>query len=377
MAEKTFTGEQYKADCAAIDEAVKGGWWINRDDGQIELEYDYRNESSLAEIAYANRDEGLDEYQDALYEHIDDKWFEEVNDAIDQICKDAGIDFSDWERLDAARTYIQETYGVFPPFEELMDEKLKVNIMLTTDSERDFDFGVLMDMRENLSEGYEVPFDVMDNALVKLAEMQGYLFDDLKAAYNCYQEDGFKDCLAKHGKFLATACDELANMTNIMNTVTVLAEVPVSELPLLCSPGYEFKIDKSTPVGIFAPWVGGGSLLELDLEKPITIPSEMVFDVQVEGVKCDQGYTVDEVYGLVPSAWGYSLKVEVAEVEQPREEKGSEGRKPGELKSAGKAPEQPGREKVTPAADGKVCSASAAARGADAPAKSSPEIKRS
>lgn len=55
--------------------------------------------------------------------------------------------------------------------------------------------------------------------------------------------------------------------------------------------------------GLFDYYNGGGSVLELDLEKDVKISEKNIYMIQVERVKPCRGYSVDEVYGLTGSCW--------------------------------------------------------------------------
>lgn len=72
-------------------------------------------------------------------------------------------------------------------------------------------------------------------------------------------------------------------------------------------------------VGIFAPWVGGGSTFNIQLEKPLDIPRSMQFDVQIEGAGCSE-YTVNAVYGLVLKAWKTPLNISASAQEIEKDE---------------------------------------------------------
>lgn len=56
-------------------------------------------------------------------------------------------------------------------------------------------------------------------------------------------------------------------------------------------------------VGIFNQWAGCGGMLDIRLEKDAVLPLSMVRGFQVEGQPDPDGYTVNETYGLVGSAW--------------------------------------------------------------------------
>lgn len=61
------------------------------------------------------------------------------------------------------------------------------------------------------------------------------------------------------------------------------------------------KIPSNTMCGLFNPWNGSGSLLEVKLPCDLTIPVDKV-ELQLEDYPF-YGYSVDQAYGLVGSAW--------------------------------------------------------------------------
>lgn len=71
---------------------------------------------------------------------------------------------------------------------------------------------------------------------------------------------------------------------------------------------------KGSMLGVFAPWNGSGSVLDIELDKELTFKREDIYDVQIEGAKPDNGYTVNQTYGLVSGAW---QKPEAIEVKTP------------------------------------------------------------
>lgn len=57
-------------------------------------------------------------------------------------------------------------------------------------------------------------------------------------------------------------------------------------------------------MGIFNQWSGCGGMLDIQLEKDAVLPLSMVRGFQVEGKRAYRdGYTVNDTYGLVGSAW--------------------------------------------------------------------------
>ncbi len=74
--------------------------------------------------------------------------------------------------------------------------------------------------------------------------------------------------------------------------------------------GEYIVIDKKVECGLFNPWLGGGSMLEIDCEKDIKIPTKAIWKawIEVHG-GCDSGYTVDEVYGLCRSVFDTPVEI--------------------------------------------------------------------
>ena len=96
---------------------------------------------------------------------------------------------------------------------------------------------------------------------------------------------------------------ELLNFTHVMGAFTFLLEMPLRDFLKIRGMDYgEIVIEKDVMCGLFNPWVGGGSILEIELPENLTIPADMIWSVWIEGSK-KHGYDVDEVYGLVSSCW--------------------------------------------------------------------------
>ena len=60
--------------------------------------------------------------------------------------------------------------------------------------------------------------------------------------------------------------------------------------------------------GLFDVWSGGGSLLEIELDKDVVLPIKCIWHAEIETGKSEYGYSVNSVYGLVGSAWDGTVK---------------------------------------------------------------------
>ena len=305
-------GKVLSEDRASIDKAVQSMFWVG-DGDVIELDADPGADgSSLLNRAYDYRHMEPDDFVGAMEMDIYEEWMVPIDMNVDYVVEEAGIQPYETERYNAARDYLADEYEFRPPCDELLGQEARVNILLGTPEERDSDFSSIHDMCIGIDEPDAVYGDEKDNALTWLAEQQGYSYDSIADAVSCQESCGFDACLDTFGPFLASASSELANFPNAMGTIAVLTRIPIADIPKLNAPGYQITVPQGAKVGIFAPWVGGGSMLGIELEKPLAIPTEMVFETQVEGVRCD-AFTVNQVYGLADDAWKRPVAIETAD----------------------------------------------------------------
>ncbi len=67
---------------------------------------------------------------------------------------------------------------------------------------------------------------------------------------------------------------------------------------------------------MFNSWNGGGSLMEMELLRDLYIPVEFTrkteydrCEICVDEPRCGNGYCINEVYGLMSSAWGKEIQL--------------------------------------------------------------------
>lgn len=210
---------------------------------------------------------------------------------------------------------------------------LRLNLRIASYQESNLDHAAIKtsfpDYAEELERVARRPVtDLNDNGLVYLLRQQGYKQEDLlKCLYDPSIFDP-KQAELMEDPFIKSVIYELHNQTYDMGSLTVLAELKGEQiLPILDklargisignnnkitvnddfseTPCLEFSED--TMLGIFNPWDGAGSVLEIALAKPFIVPISLIEDVQFEGVRSrtsvNYGYTVDDVYGLIGSCW--------------------------------------------------------------------------
>lgn len=284
-----------------------------------EIYADYRDEMSdkdAFEICES------DDPEFTLYEKLE-AWYMPVADyEWDEICKGIKEALEEncqhpegltAEEEDIVEDLVRETVYFSYPADHYMKQKFYVNIMLDT-GDGNYDY--------TLNSPYPCWYgrygDRLDekSSLLWLARQQGYTKTQLWRALR-------KGDVADPKGFLDTCRQELANLPSHMATLTFLVRMTLRELielnrciKLQDRNGHFYDatknpycgyivLGKETMTGLFDPWGGGGSVLEIELEKDVRIPIRFIRSALPDG--CD-GYGVGDVYGMCGSAWKESLK---------------------------------------------------------------------
>lgn len=274
-----------------------------------------RSDSSefLLQDAYDSHFAGPEIYMLTLRSKIDEVWERRIDFAVDDMVRRSGIAES-WDPTFAlARNHILENYAIEPPYSHYLDQEMRVNILLGTEAERDTDFTCIHLTGDNLLGPYPLTSSELNNGLTWLVKQQGHTIAELKGALANYDKWGFDAAEITHGTFLASVADELRNFHNIMGAVTVLTSLSLSDLGKVLDRNDVLTIPKDATIGIFSPWAGGGSGLDIQLERNLDITSDVRFDVQIEGARNIE-YTVQDVYGLVDEAWKEPSAIKFSEI---------------------------------------------------------------
>ncbi|MGN0261935.1 MAG: hypothetical protein ACI4B9_03700, partial [Eggerthellaceae bacterium] len=290
-----------ESDKAFIEDTVRYRYDVEGHTVHLDADLNESNEFLLQQ-AYDSQSLSPEDFLRSLRDAVDMSWENGVSAAIDDIIEHANITPFPEGRYEEARDYLIENYSFEPPYSHYFDQGMKVNVLLGTEAEKNLDFSSIGVMRDELIVSGPLDADVRDNALTWLVEQQGHTLTELKDATAIYQKWGFDAAEITHGTFIASVAEELNDFSHIMGSVTVLAELSINDMAKTLDPSVTLTIPKDATIGIFAPWVGGGSALDIQLEKDLVIPFDKRFDMQIEGAGCRE-YTVNNVYGLVEEAW--------------------------------------------------------------------------
>lgn len=297
-------------------------WYAKQSDGSYRLEIyaDYRDEmddKTASEICRSTDPEL------AFQEKLEEWYFEaecvyqaELEKEIRQALTKPGGPYADG--LGDAEEYLSDiitdlTYWAYPE-EHFLNQEFCVNILLDT-GDGNYDF-TLNSPYPCWYGDYNARLDDK-SSLLWLARQQGYTKTQL---WRVLRKGDMRDPKG----FLESCRVECANLPSGMAAVTFLVRMTLAELielnrcvRLQDRNGHYFDarknpycgyitLGKDTMCGLFDPWNGGGSVLELQLEKDVKIPIRYIWSALPDGCGLER-YAVVDVYGMCASAWRDTL----------------------------------------------------------------------
>jgi hypothetical protein len=163
------------------------------------------------------------------------------------------------------------------------------------------------------------------SSILWLAKQQGKAAELQNACKAVHRDDGnYLDRKVQKDKFIESCVQELENLSSYMGTLTFLVKMSLFQLfdlleiqkaEYISEAKYDprknpsksyLTLGKSTMCGLYNPWSGAGSVLEIELDKDVDIPIKFC-EFCVDGCKM-RGYDVNEVYGLTGNCWKETLK---------------------------------------------------------------------
>lgn len=314
-----------------VMEIIKNISYIN-EDGGIEI-YTYYSDRELSDRTIKeimDHNNPREYFEDMLWEWANDYAIEygednledEIKENLTQEEKELFIENSE-DMLDFIR---EKTYFYYD--EDDFNNDIDVNIMVDCgNANYDYTCDNVLNWYGNSGNG-DIP---AESSMLWLAKTQGKATALRKACKNLHRNDGYYvDREINKDKFIESCIQEFENLPSHMGTVTFLVKMSLFELFDLIelqNKEYDEKgkydprkneksksyviLGKETMCGLYDSWSGGGSVLEIELEKDVKLPIKYcVFCV--DGCKM-HGYDIGDVYGMCGSAWKETLK-EIKEV---------------------------------------------------------------
>ena len=273
-------------------------WGVKEEGGcfYTELFADYRDEldkGGLQDIADS------DDPWEAFYDWLNDAYEDEVDQAWFNLASKCSDDLE--IEHETAWEFLTEMVEVRLPEEHFLKQEIHVDILVDT-GDANYDF-----ICNNIAPawgGCDPDEAHAEASIFWLAGQQGYCKDYVIAALKGEET---------RSAFLESLVRELENEASSINVLTFLCTMTLKQWIEVREAGRRgaLRIEKDAVCGLFDPWSGAGSTLDLELEHDVVLPIEMVHEITPD--VCLYRYGVDEVYGLVGKAWG-------AEVEYAGEE---------------------------------------------------------
>lgn len=142
--------------------------------------------------------------------------------------------------------------------------------------------------------------ELSDNALTYLIHQQGHTVEEVFSVF---------DSMNTESCFVGSVADEI-NFDDSMTASQVVVLVSAGGQELLdlldCIAKKEgnLEISEEAKAGLFSSDIGDISIMEIQFEKNLIIPSDMVQNLQIEGAGTkNKDITVRQVYGLRDSEW--------------------------------------------------------------------------
>lgn len=164
-----------------------------------------------------------------------------------------------------------------------------------------------------------------ESSILWLAKTQGKATTLREACKEIFRNNGYYVGRDKHpDKFIESCIQEFENLSSHMGTLTFLVKMPLFQLfdlielqndeydekaeydPRLNKSKSYILLGKDTECGLYNPWNGSGSVLEIELDRDVKLPVKFA-EICVEGCKM-RGYDINEVYGLLDSCWKETVK---------------------------------------------------------------------
>ena len=286
--------------------------WCKKADGNyhFEIDVDYRDEiedSIAQEILESNSP------RDTLIEKLWDRYQESEWDIIDNLVDDFK-EKVDPKLLDDANIiedgnlddeiireeFIDIIYIDYPE-DWALSQEFCFNIIVSNDDDN-YDFWLnehIIDEDGNIDENAEKA------GLVWLAKQQGHTLEELIESLK-------NEEYVNPNKFISSLAAEIFNGYGC-EALTFCVKMTLEQAIVLkekmkSNPNGSVILNKNVTCGLFNPWDGSGSILDIACEKDIEIPFENIWKLYVDERRCNRYDSIHNVYGTDSSLWRDCLK---------------------------------------------------------------------
>lgn len=286
--------------------------WEKKDDGfyHFEIYVDYRDEiddSTAQEILES------DSPRDVLLEKLWD-WYQESEwDIIDNLVDDfeKKVDpklFDDANIIEDGniddymiRDIFMDAICIDYPVDWAENQEFCFNIIVSNGDDN-YDFW----LNEHIvDEDGETEENVEKAGIVWLAKQQGHTLEEL---IESLKDEEY----VNPNKFISSLAAEIFNGYGC-EALTFCVKMTLGQAIALkermeSNPNGSIVLDKRVECGLFDPWEGGGSVLEIACEKDVEIPFENIWKFYIDERRSNRYDSIHNVYGTDSSIWRDCLK---------------------------------------------------------------------
>ena len=286
--------------------------WCKNANGEyhFEIYVDYRDE---IEDSIAQEILESDSPRDTLIERLWDRYQTDEWDIIDnlvddfmaktdpKLLEDANIiEDGNLDDGDIREEFMDIVYVDYPE-DWALSQEFCFNIIVSNGDDN-YDFWInehIIDEDGNVDENAEKA------GLVWLAKQQEYTLEDVVEALKNGDVEEPKT-------FLETVLQEVANGYGC-EALTFCVKMTLGQAIALkeqmeSNPNGSIVLDKRVECGLFDPWSGGGSVLEIACEKDVEIPFENIWKFYIDERRSNRYDSIHNVYGTDSSLWRDCLK---------------------------------------------------------------------
>lgn len=287
--------------------------WCKKADGNyhFEIDVDYRDE---IEDSIAQEILESDSPRDTLIERLWDWYQTDEWDIIDnlvddfraktdpKLLEDANIIEDGNLDDDMIREEFMDIIYVDYPEDWALSQEFCFNIIVSNGDDN-YDFW----LNEHIvDEDGKVDENAEKAGLVWLAKQQGYTLEEVVEALNC------NGTIHQMKPFLSSVNNEVYNGYGC-EALTFCVKMTLGQAIALkekmeSNPNGSIVINKNVTCGLFDPWQGGGSALDIACEKDIEIPFENIWKFYIDEKRSNRYDSIHNVYGTDSSLWKDYLK---------------------------------------------------------------------
>lgn len=229
--------------------------------------------------------------EEAFYEALDNFAFDAISDEETSILDTLKKHWADCveykENEEFIREWVEANITLSFPYDHYLNEAYEFDIIVDTgDGNYDYTLNNLIGYYANNQNIIE-----KESAILWLVKQQGYTEEQLKDTL--FKEQN------KDNKFLKSIYEEIENTTTSMNALTFAVKMTLKEIFDFKTKPKNLLLNKATNCGLIDFWNGAGGLFDIQLEKPVEIPSQFI-QIHLDGTR---GYAIAEIYGMCSSAW--------------------------------------------------------------------------